>query len=347
MKSFIFDDAETAWAEINRMFIRQDPELFGEGQGAVITDSVFTYGLSFLIEKAHFNPDFDFGKIMGYSIGKWTSLLNNYVDLDALDRLKLLVREFEKNKAVNRNYHLGFNFADAHGNGKGCLVSGMFSRMIYIEKPRLTIIMRASDVVTRLAWDLLLACRLGEYVYGHSDFTIEVFMRSAFANDISLMLYNGYEDIEKVISEIENEERRKRLKKVLKRVRKASSEGNDPKYQAYMRVYKIFNPEAYDKPPKSLFAKDCEIGNWDGIPLPEVCPSIMVRNQIKKVYLKFTQKYGLNLFAAADKSKKVINFSKEAQLAAANDDDLPFELDEEDVQEVEEVVEKPKKKKKK
>lgn len=328
MKSYTFKDAETAWAEINKMFLRQDEELFSEGQGAVITDSVYTYGLTFLIEEAHFNPDFDFGKLMGYSIGKWTSLLNNYVDLDALDKLKLLVREFEKNKAVNRNYHLGFNFSDAHGNGKGCLLSGMFSRMIYIDKPRLTIIMRASDITTRLAWDLLLACRLGEYVYGHSDFTIEVIMRSAFASDISLMLYNGYESLEDIIPTIENEERRKRIKKCLRKVRKASEAGNDPKYQAYMRVYKIFNPKAYGKEPKSLFAKDCEIGNWDGIPLPEVCPSILVRNQIKKVYLKFTQKYGLNLFQQADKSKKVINFSKEAQLAGAGDD-LPFDDDDE------------------
>lgn len=344
MKSYVFKDPETAWSEINRMFIRQDPELFGENQGAVITDSVYTYGLTFLIEDSRFNPEFDFGKIMGYSIGKWSSLLNNYVDLDALDRLKLLVREFEKNKAVNRNYHLGFNFADAHGNGKGCLLSGLFSRMIYQDKPRITIVMRASDVVTRLAWDLLLASRLGEYVYGHQDFTIEVIMRSAFATDISLMLFNGYSDIEEEISKIEDEDRKKRLKKVLKKVRKASSEGNDPKYQAYMRVYKIFNPEAYDKPPKSLFARECEIGNWDGIPLPEKCPSILVRNQIKKVYLKFTQKYGLNLFAEADKSKKVINFSKEAEMASG-DYDLDLEEDEEVDIEEEDVA--PKKKKKK
>ena len=232
------------------------------------------------------------------------------MDLDSLDKLKLQIRELEKNKAINRNYHIGFNFADSHGNGKGCLVSGMFSRMIGIDKPRLTIVMRASDVVTRLPWDLLLAIRMGEYVFGHTEFTVELFIRSAFADDTSLMLYNGYEPIEPIIEKIKNEERRKRLKKALKRVKKASEKGDDPKYQAYMRVYKIFSPEKYGKEFKSLFAKDCIIGNWDGIPLPEVCPSILVRNQIKKVYLKFVNKYNLNIFSSVDTKKKLIKFKE-------------------------------------
>lgn len=312
MKSFVFKTGDGAWANINKMFIEQDEKLglFSDGQGASITNSLYTYGMSVLIEEAKFDPEFDFGKIMGYTQSKWSSLLNNYLDLDSLDKLKLQIRELENNKAINRNYHIGFNFADSHGNGKGCLVSGMFSRMIGIDKPRLTIVMRASDVVTRLPWDLLLAIRMGEYVFGHTEFTVELFIRSAFADDTSLMLYNGYEPIEPIIEKIKNEERRKRLKKALKRVKKASEKGDDPKYQAYMRVYKIFSPEKYGKEFKSLFAKDCIIGNWDGIPLPEVCPSILVRNQIKKVYLKFVNKYNLNIFSSVDTKKKLIKFKE-------------------------------------
>lgn len=312
MKSFVFKTGDETWASINKMFIEQDEKLglFSDGQGASITNSLYTYGMSVLIEEAKFDPEFDFGKIMGYTQSKWSSLLNNYLDLDSLDKLKLQIRELEKNKAINRNYNIGFNFADSHGNGKGCLVSGMFSRMIGIDKPRLTIVMRASDVVTRLPWDLLLAIRMGEYVFGHTEFTIELFIRSAFADDTSLMLYNGYEPIEPIIEKIKNEERRKRLKKALKRVKKASEKGDDPKYQAYMRVYKIFSPEKYGKEFKSLFAKDCIIGNWDGIPLPEVCPSILVRNQIKKVYLKFVNKYNLNIFSSVDTKKKLIKFKE-------------------------------------
>jgi len=309
MKSFIFENGHQAWSEINKLFINQDPELFSENQGAIITNSLYTYGLSVLITNAEFDPEFDFGKILGYSQSKWSSLLGNYLNLDSMDSLKLQIRELEKNKTINRNYNIGFNFADAHGNGKGCLMSGMFSRMINIDKPRLTILMRASDVVTRLPWDLLLSIRIGEYIYGHKDFTIELFIRSAFADDTSLMLYNGYEPIESLIKAIEDEKRRKRLSKTLRRVKRAADDGVDPKYQAYMRVYKIFNPEKYGKEKKSLLAKDCIIGDWDGIPLPEKCPSIIVRNNIKKAYLKFISKYDLKMFVEPNKSK-VIKFNE-------------------------------------
>lgn len=311
MIHYKFPDPVTAWSELIKKFLNQEEELFTDGQGAVITGSVYSYGVGVLIEKAQFDPEFDFGLIMGYTQSKWSSLLNNYLDLDAMDVLKTQIRELEKNKAQNRNYHIGFNFADSHGNGKGCLVSGVFSRMIGIDNPRLTIVMRASDIVTRLPWDLLLAVRLGAYVYGHEDFSIELFLRSAFADDITVMLYNGYEDIEPLIANIENEDRRKKLKKTLKKVKKAAEQGTDPGYQAYTRVYKIFNPEAFNIEPKSLKAKDCIIGDWDGIPMPKGgCPSIITRNAIKKAYLKFTEKYNLDLFGQESSGRKLIKFKE-------------------------------------
>lgn len=327
MVHYTFEDATTAWSELIKKFLRQDEELFAEGQGAVITGSVYSYGVSILIDKAQFDPEFDFGLIMGYTQSKWSSLLNNYLDLDAMDILKTQIRELEKNKAQNRNYHIGFNFADSHGNGKGCLVSGVFSRMIGVENPRLTIIMRASDIVTRLPWDLLLAIRLGAYVYGHEEFSIELFLRSAFADDISIMLYNGYEEIEPIIADIENEDRRKKLKKTLKKVKKAAEAGTDPGYQAYTRVYKIFNPEAFNIEPKSLKAKDCIIGDWDGIPMPKGgCPSILVRNQIKAAYTKFIKKYNLDAFAEEVKGRKLIKFKEsDGSITEAGQDFEDFE----------------------
>lgn len=330
MKVLNFENGHEAWAGVNKLFINQEEGFFEGSQGASITNSLYTYGLTIAIDNAEFDDEFDFGKILGYSQGKWSSLLNNYLDLDALDQLKLQIRELEKNKAVNRNYHIGFNFADSHGNGKGCLVSGMFSRMIGTEKPLLTIIMRASEIVTRLPWDLLLAIRMGEYVYGNNQFSIEVITRSAFADDISLMLFNGYEPIEELIQNIPNEERRKRLKKTLKKVKKASNDGDDPGYQAYMRVYKIFNPEKYGKDIKSLKAKDCIIGDWDGIPMPKGgCPSITVRNNIKKAYLKFIERYDLDMFAEADTKRRVIKF-KESDGSIIEDQTESFDKEDTD-----------------
>ena len=78
MKSFIFENGHQAWSEINKLFINQDPELFSENQGAIITNSLYTYGLSVLITNAEFDPEFDFGKILGYSQSKWSSLLGSW-----------------------------------------------------------------------------------------------------------------------------------------------------------------------------------------------------------------------------------------------------------------------------
>ena len=112
MKSFVFKTGDEAWASINKMFIEQDERLglFSDGQGASITNSLYTYGMSVLIEEAKFDPEFDFGKIMGYTQSKWSSLLNNYLDLDSLDKLKLQIRELEKNKSnlSSRNIYIEF-----------------------------------------------------------------------------------------------------------------------------------------------------------------------------------------------------------------------------------------------
>ena len=92
MKNYVFSNPIEAWVNIIKMFINQEPSLFEEGQGAIITGSSYTYGLTMLINDAKFDPEFDFGKIMGYTQGKWSSLLNNYLDLDAMDVLKAQVR---------------------------------------------------------------------------------------------------------------------------------------------------------------------------------------------------------------------------------------------------------------
>ena len=311
MKSYSFETPVEAWAGMMEKAIHCDPEegLFSDDQGAEITGQLFTYGLHLRINKAEFNPDFDFGTLMGYTSSKWTTLLNNYIDLDAMDVLKSQIREFEKQKSTYRNYHIGFHFADAHNNGKGCLLSGVFSRKINQERPELSVVMRASEMVTRLPWDLLLLCRVGEYIYGHTDFSLQIYMVSSFIDDISLMLYHGYSNIEDILSTVENKERRKKLKKVFKKVSGQAEEGEDPKYQAYLRVYKVFNPEKYNIEVKPLLAKDCIIGNWDDIPMPKGgCPSIIKRNAIKAAYTKFIERYGLELGFETAPKKKVISF---------------------------------------
>ena len=184
-------DPVDAWEKIVENFLCKTKEWFKDGNGYNLTDSLFTYDLWVEIESSIFDPEFDFGKMFGYTQTKWTGLIGNYLDLDVLDKAKSMIRKLEENKVVNRNYHIGFHFADNHGSGKGCLVGGIFSRKIGVEKPEITIITRSSDIVTRLPIDLLLFCRMGKYIYGHEEFTIKLLMKSAWANDTVILLYNN------------------------------------------------------------------------------------------------------------------------------------------------------------
>lgn len=315
-------DPVDAWEKIVENFLCKTKEWFKDGNGYNLTDSLFTYDLWVEIESAIFDPEFDFGKMFGYTQTKWTGLIGNYLDLDVLDKAKSMIRKLEENKVVNRNYHIGFHFADNHGSGKGCLVGGIFSRKIGVEKPEITIITRSSDIVTRLPIDLLLFCRMGKYIYGHEEFTIKLLMKSAWANDTVILLYNNRKNIKEFLKEnCQDEFRRKKIRKALKKLM-TSDEKVYRTFGHSFRAFKVLrNDLGYEQ--KSMKAGTLEIGDWDGIPLPEVCPSIVKRNQIKKVYLKFTQKYGLKLVPEEPSKKKLISFT-----SGEADDGDEFDSDE-------------------
>lgn len=307
---FIFEDMVTAWENLIKMFILQKPELFENHHGAIITNSIYTNDLTLFINSPNFKDEFDFGKYFNYSQTKWTSLLNNYTDLDKLDEVKLQIRELEEDITKNRNYNIGFQFTDVHGNGKGCLLSGIFSRCYYIERPNLTINIRASEIVTRLPFDLLFFSRFGEYVYGHTNFTVTLNIKQAFADDSVILMYNNYEPIQEVFDKAKNinEDRKKNLLTRLDDI----LTGDITKfttYQAYLRVLKVLRPDIYPET-KNLLAKDCIIGNWDGIPLPTPCPSIIDRNRLKDIWLNQFNKYGFDLTKLnkpkKDKKRKVV-----------------------------------------
>ena len=82
-----------AWEKILENFLIKKPDWFCEGVGYNLTDSLFTYDLMVEIADAKFDPDFDFGKMFGYTMTKWTGLITNYLDLDVLDQAKLMIRK--------------------------------------------------------------------------------------------------------------------------------------------------------------------------------------------------------------------------------------------------------------
>lgn len=306
-----------AWEKVIERFLLKDNELFKEGEGYTLTNSLFTYDLSISIADGKFNPDFDFGSIFGYTQTKWSGLLSNYFDLDVLDQARDMIRKLEENKVVNRNYHIGFNFSDNNNNGKSCLLGGIFSRKIGVDKPEITILLRSSDIVTRLPMDLLLFSRMGEYVYGHTDFSMMLNIKAAWADDTAILMYDNYKDISEVMKGCEDSERKKRIRRSYKKL-KNSDEAVYKTYGHSFRAFKALRKDLGYKL-KPLKAENLIIGNWDGIPLPHPCPSVIKRNMIKKALKKFSEKYGFELRfdkQPANTKKKLITFS------APGEDDL-------------------------
>lgn len=289
---FIFDTPVDAWDKLIKMFLVQDPTLFEKGHGSLITNAGYTNDLTLYIANPKFDDDFDFGKMFNYSQTKWTSLVSNYVNLDNLDDIREKIKELEFDKAKNRNYNIGFQFADNHGNGKGCLLSGILSRSHYTEKPIISISIRSSEIVTRLPFDLLFFSRLGQYIYGHLDWTLRIDIKQAFADDNVILLYDNREPLVSIFDNDNNDEvRRKDILGRLEEVKSSDSE-KYAGYQAYLRAFKVLRPDLHTT--KTLLAKDLEIGNWDGLPIPRPCPTVMERNKIKEVYLKLCEKMGLD-----------------------------------------------------
>lgn len=318
-KTFTFNRAVEAWEKINEMFLLGDPALMDNtvGMNGYLTNTQFAYNVSLVILEQKFDPNFDFGKYFYYSMSKWSGLLGNYINLDMLDEFKTRVRELEKDRVKIRYYAQGFHFSDSHENGKGCILSGIFSRQLGVEKPILTVYIRSSEVTTRLPIDLLFFQRLGTYVYGHRDFITNVVIKQMYADDSIQILYHKYKDLYELMKDAP-EERKQKVFPLLDKVLKGDSK-QFANYGPSLRVYRVLHPEDSDTKEKTLLAKQCVIGNWDGIPLPKVCPSILERNRIKALYLKFINKYHLDidLGKAIDngkkKKKKVIKISNKTK----------------------------------
>lgn len=313
-----YNNLTEAWENINEMFLRHDPVLME--QGASLTNASFAYDLKIDVDNPVLDPEFKFGEYFHYTIGKWSKLISNYLDLDVMDQVKEQIRQMEANKAVQRYYNVGFQFVDSHDNGKGCLLSGVFSRELNNENPIITIYTRAAEVTSRMAFDFLFFQRMGEYVYGKIPFRLCIYIKQAWSDDNISLMYHNHRPLKRVLKKCESEKRKETIMKALDKMLNGKDE-DFVKYQAHHRVFKTLRPDLHPKAAKTkqLTAKDCEIGNWDGIPLPPNCPSIAVRNIIKKKMLQLQDKYGIDLSKgtqdeAKAKNRKVISMKGSSEM---------------------------------
>lgn len=275
-----FSTSQEAWEKINEAFIKLSPVLFKHG-GTANSGLAVSYNVFINIHKAWMDPEFNYGRLFNYKDAKWTSLLNNYIDFNKLDLLRSRIRVF-KNK-YNQNYNISYIFNNKHDNGKQCLLAATFSKRFQDDIPVVTLILRASEITKRLAFDFLLVQRMAEYIYGkEQSIQMNLFCTQMYANVETLIMYDTYHSIRKLTKGLENPWI-KVVKDKLKDFKTAPPEKYSS-FKVFFRSYKVLRPDLYEKTYKDMYAKELVLEH-DDIPYPEDCISFSQRRKFKKKYL--------------------------------------------------------------
>src|SRR5690606_12852585 len=103
INNLYFSNLQEAWQGINEYLFLNEKEIEQKGGGAFGSEIV-SFDNLVVIDRAIIDPEFDFGKKLGYAKQKWTSLVNNYCDYHYLDMVKAEVGRREKQKARMYNY---------------------------------------------------------------------------------------------------------------------------------------------------------------------------------------------------------------------------------------------------
>lgn len=273
--------SQEAWEKINEMFIYHDEILFGHGSAHTKGMSA-VYNSFIKIRKAWVDPGFDFGKMFNYKEQKWTTLINNYLNLNKLDLLRSKIRYFQSK--YNQNYNISYSFDNSHDNGKGCLLAATFSRRLNTDVPVITVMIRASEITKRLIFDLLLIQRMGEYVYGSdTTFMINIFATQMYCNAETLIMYNTHKSIHEVLKI--NSKTKKPSKWVQSLLETYDKFMADPTsfstYKVFLRTAICLRPDAFKGNYKPLLAKNMKL-DYDDIEYPENCITLTQRKIFKK-----------------------------------------------------------------
>lgn len=158
-----FNTSQEAWEGLNEYFILEEEEIV-KRNGTRSGNQLIAYDIFVNIGLLYMDPKLDFNRLFNYKKNKWVTLVNNYVDRNYLDIVKMDVRTREAKK--DNTYNVSYQFSNQHSHGKGCLLSITFSRRPYFPDPILIVHLRSSEIVKRLGLDFLLVQRIAEYVYG-------------------------------------------------------------------------------------------------------------------------------------------------------------------------------------
>jgi len=171
MIEFIYPTSQEAWIGLNKSLIniREDkyPNSVVQSNQAIIFDVLIN------IKRSWVDPKWDFTATANYTMAKWTSLVNNYIDRNHLDEILSVVHHRELKK--DKNYNIAFHFSNSHSGGKGCLLTATFSRRYGESDPCIHATFRASEFYKRGMFDLLLLHRLGQAAWGEDTaFSVDI-----------------------------------------------------------------------------------------------------------------------------------------------------------------------------
>ena len=244
--------SQEAWEWINEFLVTEEEYIKKKG-GFRSGPQVISYDHFMEINKAWVDPEFDFGKMFGYRIQKWTKLISNYVDLNMLDLAKSEVLERERKK--NMNYNIAFKFSNVHTSGHGCLISLVFQRRYTQDNPIIIINIRSSEVTKRLLFDFLLIQRIAEYIYGsNTSVSLKLYCGNMYTTAENFVMYNNHKPINEVLRGSECGIANK-VREVFEKFSKP--EAMNIKYKVHLRSVKRLHNVSV----KPLKAKDCHIFN--------------------------------------------------------------------------------------
>lgn len=275
--SLEFATSQEAWEKLNEGFLRMDSLLFEKGAIANSGLAV-VYNVFIKIRKAWMDPNFDYGYTFNYTETKWTSLLNNYIDFNRLDLIRSKLRYLKAK--YNQNYNISYLFNNKHDNGKQCLLVATFSKRFQEDIPVVTMILRASEITKRLAFDLLLVQRMAEYVYGpDQSVQINVFATQMYGNVETLLMYDPHKPIKKVLKGLSPEDPWvKRVLEVYNKFKKGT-EKDFSSFKVFFRCFKVIRKDLYES--RKLLAKDLLL-EYEDIEYPEDCISYSQRKKYKR-----------------------------------------------------------------
>lgn len=282
MKKFEFDNLQEAWEGINEFLYIKEKQIIKKW-GGKYGPEIICYDIFMVIKKPWVDPNFDFGRMFGYRIQKWSSLLNNYLDRNYLDLLRdeILIRE--KRKAKSYNYVL--HFKNTHISGKDCLISLVISRRVISDRPTLLFHVRISEVTKRLLLDFLLVQRIAEFIFGKNpDVEIRFFSPACYITFENFSMYDIHRPIKKLIpKDKELGVFQKRMLKVLNNF-KTIKDPYSIKYKVNRRAALQLQTDEEGMPLSGkvgLYAKDLLITK-DTIIYPKDCITEQQRRKYRK-----------------------------------------------------------------